>query len=176
MTLRVVIAGAGPAGFAVASAVLADTGLDVKIDLVDRAVLPDGLLRHGPAAGAQRLRDVARGIDAALGDGRLTYYGDVDVGAGLSLEELRSSADAVVLATGAPQDLHLQIAGRDSVGIGTVSHVEAWLAGNADVEVDELDLAMDTAVFFGVSPETLRVAEVLCGRTPAEVPAKWQTG
>ena len=152
-----------PAGFAVASALLADTGLDVKIDLVDRAVLPDGLLRHGPAAGAQRLRDVARGIDAALGDGRLTYYGDVNVGAGLSLEELRSSADAVVLATGAPQDLPLQIAGRDSVGIGTVSHVEAWLAGNADVEVDELDLAMDTAVLFGVSPETLRVAEVLCG-------------
>jgi NADPH-dependent glutamate synthase beta subunit-like oxidoreductase len=172
MTLRVAIAGAGPAGFAVASSLLAYPGLDVKIDLVDRAVLPDGLLRHGPAAGAHRLRDVARGVDAVIGDARVTYYGDVDVGAGLPLQELRSSADAVVLATGAPNDLPLQIAGRDSVGIGTISHVEAWLAGNADVKLDELDLAMDTAVLFGVSPATLRVAEVLCGRTPTKVQAE----
>jgi hypothetical protein len=34
MTLRVAVAGAGPAGFAVASALLADTGLDVKIDKI----------------------------------------------------------------------------------------------------------------------------------------------
>jgi len=164
MTFRIAVVGAGPAGFAVGSALLADPALDITVDLVDRAALPDGQLRHGPAAGAERLRKVARGVDAVLGDSRVTYFGNVVVGSALPLDELRSAADAVVLATGAPFDLPLAIAGCDSVGIGTVSHVEAWLTGNADVEVDELDLEMDSALLIGLSPEAVRVAEVLCGQ------------
>jgi len=167
MTSRIAVVGAGPAGFMVASALLADSGLDVEIDLIDRAVLPDALLRHGPAAGARRLRKVAQDVDAVLGDSRVTYFGNVVIGSQLPLSVLRSAADAVVLATGAPGDLPLAIAGRDSVGIGTVTHVEAWLSGNADVDVDELDLAMDTAVIIGVSSKTLSIAEMLCGRVPA---------
>ena len=172
MTYRVAVVGAGPAGFAVTSALLADARLAVEIDLVDRAALPDALLRHGPAAGAQRLRAVATDVDAVLRDGRVTYFGNVEIGAALPLDELRRTADAVVLATGAPGDLPLEIAGRDSVGIGTVSHIEAWLAGSADVDPAELDLAMDTAVLIGASPDTVRVAEVLCGRIPAAIPAE----
>ncbi len=169
MTFRVAVVGAGPAGFAVAAALLADSALNVEIDLVDRDALPDGLLRHGPAAGARRLREVAHQVDSVLGDSRVAHFGDLEIGPGLPLDELRGTADAVVLATGAPRDEPLDIAGRDSVGVGTVSHVEAWLTGNADVELAELDLGMDTAVLIGVSPETMRVAEMLCGRTPPGV-------
>lgn len=169
MTFHVAVVGTGPAGFAVASALLAASGLDVEIDLVDRAVLPDGLLRHGPAAGARRLRAVANHVDTVLRDDRVAYFGNVEIGGALPLDELRSTADAVVLATGAPRDMPLDIAGCDAVGIGTVSHVEAWLSGNADVQVSELDLAMDTAVLIGISAETMRIAEVLCGRTPPDV-------
>lgn len=169
MTFRIAVVGAGPAGFAVASALLADTALDVRIELIDRAVLPDGMLRHGPAAGAQRLRDVANDVDAALRDSRVRFFGNVEIGSGLPLDELRRTADAVVLTSGAPRDLPLDIAGRDSVGIGTISHVEAWLTGSADVEVAELDLTMDSAVLIGISPETVRVGEALCGRTPPGV-------
>jgi ferredoxin--NADP+ reductase len=166
MTIRVAVVGAGPAGFAVASALLADSALDATVELVDRAARPDGLLRHGPAPGARRLRDVADNVDAVLRDSRVTFFGNVDIGAGLPLDELRRTADAVVLTTGAPLDLPLDIAGCDSVGVGTVSHVEAWLTGNADVQAAELDQAMDSAVLIGLSAESLRVAEVLCGRTP----------
>ncbi len=169
MTVRIAVVGAGPAGFAVTSALLADSALDVTVDLVDRAVLPDGLLRHGPAAGEQRLRKVAHEVDAVLRDGRVRYFGNVVIGSALSLDELRRTADAVVLATGAPHDLPLAIAGCEAVGIGTLSHVEAWLCGNADVEVDELDLDMDSAVLIGVSPEALSVAQALCGRPPGGV-------
>jgi ferredoxin/flavodoxin---NADP+ reductase len=164
MTLRIAVVGAGPAGFAVTSALLADSGLDVTVDLVDRATLPDALLRHGPAAGAQRLRAVASDVDSVLHDCRVTYFGNVEIGAGLPLDQLRRAADAVILTTGAPRDLPLEIAGHDSVGVGTVTHVEAWLTGNADVEAAELDLAIDTAVLVGISAETVRIAEFLCGR------------
>ena len=167
MTLRVAVTGAGPAGFTVVAALLAADDLDVSVDLIDRAELPDGLLRHGPAAGRQRLRGAAAQVDQVLGDERVTYFGNVEVGSRITLDELCRTADAVVLASGAPQDLPLDIAGRDSVGIGTISHVQAWLAGGADVDVDELDLAMDTAVLLGVSADTLGIAEVLCGRIPA---------
>ncbi|TAM64477.1 hypothetical protein [Mycobacterium sp.] len=169
MTLRVAVIGAGPAGFAVVSALLAESALEVEIDLVDRAGLPDGLLRHGPAAGARCLRRVAREVDAVLGDSRVTYLGNVVIGSALPLGDVRSVVDAVVLTTGAPRDMPLAVAGCNSVGIGTVSHVEAWLAGNRDVEVDELDLAMDSAVLIGISPVPLKVAEVLCGHPPSGV-------
>ncbi|MGH7043841.1 MAG: hypothetical protein ACREFY_17175, partial [Acetobacteraceae bacterium] len=118
------------------------------------------------------LRDIASRVDAALRDDRVTYFGNVEIGGGLPLDELRRTADAVVLATGAPRDLPLDVAGCDSVGVGTVSHLEAWLSGNADVPAAELDLAMDTAVLIGISPEAMRVAEVLCGRTPPGVPSE----
>jgi len=170
MTIRVAVVGAGPAGFAVASALLADSALEATVELVDRAARPDGLLRHGPAAGRRRLREVADKVDAVLRDDRVRFFGNVEIGGGLSLDELRSSADAVVLATGAPPDLPLDIAGCDSVGVGTVSHVEAWLTGSTDVHMAELDLAMDSALFLGVSPESVRVAEVLCGQTPPDAP------
>ena len=170
MTICVVVVGAGPAGFAVASALLADSALDARVELVDRAARPDGLLRHGPAAGRRRLREVADNVDAVLRDDRVRFFGNVEISSGLPLDELRRTADAVVLATGAPLDLPLDIAGCDSVGVGTVTHVEGWLTGSADVHVAELDLAMDSAVLLGVSPESVRVAEVLCGQTPPDAP------
>jgi hypothetical protein len=56
--------------------------------------------------------------------------------------------------------------------VGTVSHVQGWLAGSADVAIDELDLAMDTAVLIGVSPETVAAAVILSGNVPDDaVPA-----
>ncbi len=164
--IRVAIVGAGPAGFAAAGALLAQTGFDLAIDLIDRAMRPDALLRHGPAAGDERLREVARAVDAVLADGRVTFSGNIDVGNDVTLDELRACADAVVLATGSPVDQPLGIAGDDSVGVGTVSHLEGWLSGSPDVAVDELDLAMDTAVVVGASPESVRAAETLCGRVP----------
>lgn len=173
MTSRVTVVGSGPAGFEVTATLLAEFS-DVVINLVDRAALPDGHLRHGPAAGAARLEHAARSVDAVLGDSRVSFHGSVDVGSAVSLDDLLSAAHAVVLTTGAPLDMPLVIAGRDSVGVGTLTHVEAWLAGSADVGLDELDLAMDTAVVLGSSPPALRAAEALCGRTPdsASVPAR----
>lgn len=154
-----------------ASALLDDADLTVGIDFVERAAKPDGLLRHGPVAGVQRLHDVAARVDAILADDRVRFFGSIDVGEDLDLAELRRHAHAVVLTTGAPQDLALDVAGQDSVGVGTVSHLEAWLAGSADVDVDELDLAMDTAVFIGASAESIRAAEALCGRVRRDLPA-----
>ena len=81
MTLRIAVVGAGPAGFAVSSALLADSSLDVTVDLIDRAARPDALLRYGPAAGVRRLRDIARSVDAVLRDTRVTYFGNVDIAA-----------------------------------------------------------------------------------------------
>ena len=162
MTLLVAIVGIGPAGLAVAQALL-QAEETIQINLIDRAARPDGLLRHGPAAGAGRLKETARRMDVVLGDERVTYFGETDIGARIPLNDLRASAHAVVLATGSPRDLPLEIAGRDSVGVGTVTHIQAWLAGNADVDIDELDLAMDTAVLIGASSECLQAAKVLCG-------------
>jgi len=166
--IAVAIVGAGPAGFAVAAAVL--ESVDASVTLIDRDPRPDALLRHGPAAGSERLRAVAHEVDVVLADPRVTFLGNIDVGVELALEDLRAATDVVVLAAGAPQDLPLTVAGRDSVGIGTISHVDAWLAGSGDVESSELDLDMDTAVLIGICQDTVRIATVLSGAAPDGVP------
>jgi hypothetical protein len=144
----------------------------VQVVILERSERPDALLRHGPASGVQRLRDVAGEVDRVLCDDRVTYFGNVEVGGVVPLTELQDAAHAVVLATGHVDDLPLDLAGSDSVGVGTVSHVEAWLAGSVDVDVDELDLDMDTAVVIGVSGETVRIAKILCGAVPDGVTSK----
>jgi len=158
---HVVIVGAGPAGFQAAAHLLAANGSDVTIDLLDRADRPDALLRHGPAAGRARLTEVARAVDAVLDDTRVRFLGGVDVGSDVPLDGLRRTADAVVLASGSPVDQPLEVEGNDSVGIGTISHLQAWLAGNPDVAAEELDLRVDSAVLIGWSRDTLALVDLL---------------
>jgi NADPH-dependent glutamate synthase beta subunit-like oxidoreductase len=129
---RVVVVGAGPAGLAVASALLAQESIDIAIDLVDRNDRPDSMLRHGPIVGAVRLREVATYVDALVTDSRVTFYGGIDVGTAVPWDALRRAADAVVLATGPPRDDRFDIAVEGAVGMGTLSHVDAWLAGSPD--------------------------------------------
>jgi ferredoxin--NADP+ reductase len=168
----VAVIGCGPAGFAVASAILDRADTDTTVTLVERDERPDALLRHGPGAGPDRLRRVAHDVDAVLADDRVDFFGGVDIADGaVPLDDLRAAADAVVLATGSPLDLPLRLAGRDSVGVGTLTHVEAWLTGNADVDLRELDLDVDSAVLVGAAPETFCIAAILAGdKIPDGVP------
>lgn len=190
----IAVVGAGPAGLEVIERLLADVDR-TEVWWVERQPRPDGLLRHGPSVGAERLRNVAARVDEVLTDPRVTFVGatevvdpgradetagPADLGRGLfptrglaifrpvrvGYDDLRSAFAAVVLATGAPTDRPLDIAGDDSVGIGTVSHVRGWLAGSPDVAPAELDVVVDSAVVIGESDASRDVVEVLTTRTP----------
>ncbi|WP_169811512.1 FAD-dependent oxidoreductase [Nocardia harenae] len=164
--VRVAIIGAGPAGLGVATRLLAEAGDSLHIDILDRDARPDALLRHGPAAGADRLLRTAAQVDAVLAHPRSRYFGGVAIGENADFAALTSAYHAVVIATGAPTDLPLSLPGDDAVGVGTLSHIEGWLAGGSDVDADELDLEVDSAILVGWSARTVRAARILARVDP----------
>src|SRR5579863_5588198 len=112
-TKRVAVVGSGPAGMAAAQQ-LTRAGHEVVV--YERDDRPGGLIRYG-------IPDFK--MDKALLDRRVTqmeaegtvFECGVDVGVDLSVEDLRSSYDAVVLAIGALWQRELDIPGRHLRGV-----------------------------------------------------------
>ena len=169
MTLSVAIVGSGPAGFYTADALLrADEGC--RVDIIDRLPTPYGLIRFGVAPDHEKTKNVMRGFARTAADDRVNFYGDVDVGDALSLDELRGMYDAVVLAVGAAHDRRLGIPGEDKAGVvGSASFVN-WY--NAHPDFVDRTPALDTSsvVIIGAGNVAIDVARVLV-KTPAEMAA-----
>src|SRR5690606_24199661 len=105
---KIAIVGAGPSGCYVAQALL-KARPDLEVDLVDCLPVPYGLIRYGVAADHQGTKAVARQFARIFERQGARFFGNVRVGRDLSLPELRSAYDAVVLAAGLSQDRVLPI-------------------------------------------------------------------
>ena len=169
MTLSVAIVGSGPAGFYTADALLrADE--TCRVDIIDRLPTPYGLIRFGVAPDHEKTKNVMRGFARTASDERVNFYGDVDVGDALSLDELRGMYDAVVLAVGAAHDRQLGIPGEDKHGVvGSASFVN-WYNAHPDFVDRTPDLNTSSVVIIGAGNVAIDVARVLV-KTPAEMAA-----
>lgn len=169
MTLNVAIVGSGPAGFYTADALLkANEGC--RIDILDRLPTPYGLIRFGVAPDHEKTKNVMRGFARTASDERVNFYGHVDIGKALSLDELREMYDAVVLAVGAAHDRKLGIPGEDKPGVvGSASFVN-WYNAHPDFVDRTPDLDTSSVVIIGAGNVAIDVARVLV-KTPAEMAA-----
>lgn len=129
---HIAIIGSGPAGYYSAEAAQKKYGEDVTVDIIDRLPVPFGLIRTGVAPDHQSIKAVSRRYEkTALGD-NVHFVGNVAVGDDVSIEELQGFYDAVILATGAPNDRPLEIEGSDLPGvIGSAAFV-GWYNGHPD--------------------------------------------
>ncbi|MFB0952585.1 MAG: FAD/NAD(P)-binding protein, partial [Rhodospirillales bacterium] len=86
MGISVAIIGSGPAGFYAADALIKNAD-DAQIDIIERLPTPYGLIRGGVAPDHQTTKKVAIKFEkTALKDG-LQYFGNVEVGRDVTLEE-----------------------------------------------------------------------------------------
>jgi ferredoxin--NADP+ reductase len=113
---HICIIGSGPAGCYLADQLLRLIP-DASISVLEQLPVPFGLIRYGVAPDHQSTKAVARLFDRVLSNERVSFFGNVCVGRDVSLEELLSLYDAVVLATGAPLDRRLGIPGEDLPGV-----------------------------------------------------------
>src|ERR1035438_6210630 len=112
---QMAIIGSGPAGCYLADSLLRLIA-DASIDIFDRLPVPFGLVRYGVAPDHQGTKAVARVLDRVLSRNRVSFFGNVDVGRDIRLEELMPLYDVVVLATGASRDRRLNIPGEELPG------------------------------------------------------------
>jgi glutamate synthase (NADPH/NADH) small chain len=110
---RVAIVGSGPSGLAAAQQ-LTRAGHDVVV--YERADRIGGLLRYGIPEFKMEKRFLDRRLDQMRAEGT-EFRTSVNVGVDLSVDELRSGHDAVVLAGGATAARDLPIPGRELGGI-----------------------------------------------------------
>mmetsp|Transcript_8990 Transcript_8990/g.25245 ORF Transcript_8990/g.25245 Transcript_8990/m.25245 type:complete len:535 (+) Transcript_8990:172-1776(+) len=141
-SLSVAIVGSGPSGMYTAkylTSALAKHPNDqyaahATIDVIEKLPTPFGLVRSGVAPDHPEVKNVENDFRALFDeDGScLTFRGNVEVGRDVSLPELRSFYDVVVLAYGCESDRKLGSPGEDLVGVLSAREFVGWYNGHPD--------------------------------------------
>ena len=135
------VIGSGPAGFYTAEALVKAYGENARIDIIERYPVPYGLIRFGVAPDHQSLKAVSKRYDKVAEEGQVRFVGNVAAGAAVSIEELKGLYDAVILATGAPNDRKLNIPGEELPGVVGSAEFVGWYNGHPDFA--DLDPPLD---------------------------------
>ena len=163
--LRVAIVGAGPAGFYVLQHLLQEQDVQVQADMFDRLPTPFGLVRQGVAPDHQKIKSVVRVYEKLAQDPRYRFFGNIEFGKDLSLEDLRERYDQIVFTTGAQTNRKLGIPGEDLVGSYPAAAFVAWYNGHPDYSHLKFDLSGRRAVVVGLGNVAVDVARVLSQTT-----------
>ncbi|WP_285727804.1 FAD-dependent oxidoreductase [Psychromicrobium xiongbiense] len=163
--LRVAVIGSGPAGVYAADILtkserVKSGELTVSIDLFDRYPAPFGLIRYGVAPDHPRIKGIISALHKVLDRGDIRFFGNVDYGTDLTLEDLTAHYDAVIFATGALDDAALNIPGIGLEGSFGGADFVSWYDGHPDVPRDWPLDATEVAVL-GNGNVALDVARML---------------
>jgi pyridine nucleotide-disulfide oxidoreductase len=169
--LQVAVIGSGPAGCYLAERLVREAP-GCRIDIIDRLPTPYGLVRAGVAPDHQSTKSITRVFDRVLTREGVAFRGNVEIGRDIALDELCDLYDAVVIATGAPQDRRLGIPGEDLAGIVGSGAFVGWYNSNPD-HCASSELAADlacvrSAVLIGNGNVALDVARILA-KSPDEL-------
>lgn len=163
---HIAIIGSGPAGCYLTDQLLRLVP-DARIDVIERLPVPFGLVRYGVAPDHQGTKAVTRLLDRVLTRDAVRFFGNVEVGRDVRLEELRQLYDIVVLATGAPRDRRLGIPGETLPGVVGSAAFVGWYNGHPDCSAPPLH-EVRSAVLIGNGNVAIDVARVLA-KTPSEL-------
>ncbi|MEU1204627.1 FAD-dependent oxidoreductase [Nocardia sp. NPDC005825] len=172
--LRVAVVGAGPSGLYATGHLLEAPGgtyLDgrlqklvdrpVEVDVFDRLSTQWGLVRHGVAPDHPEKKLVQRVFEETAARPGFRFFGRVEVGIHVSVEELRRWYDAVIFAFGAPGDSQLDIPGEALPGSIAARSFVAWYNGHPDAADLAPDLSHERAVIVGNGNVAMDVARIL---------------
>ena len=172
--LRLAIIGAGPAGiYAADLAIKAEKNFDLSIDLFDRLPAPYGLVRYGVAPDHPRIKGIISALREVLDRGDIRFFGNVNYGTDITLDDLKKHYNAVIFATGSIKDAPLDIPGMDLDGSYGAADFVSWYDGHPDVPREWPLTAKEVAVI-GNGNVALDVARILAKHPedllPTEIP------
>lgn len=166
--LRVAVIGSGPAAFFFVEHLLARDELSATVDMFERLPTPFGLVRFGVAPDHEKIKSVTRSFEKAASRPGVRFFGNVDIGRHVTLDDLRAHYHAVCLATGAQTDRRLGIPGEDLARSHPATEFVAWYNGHPEFRDLTFDLSAERVAVVGVGNVAVDVARILC-RTPEEL-------
>ena len=160
--LRLAIVGAGPAGIYAADLIIKSElrDFDVSIDLFDLLPAPYGLVRYGVAPDHPRIKGIIRALYEVLDRGDIRFFGNVEYGKDITLEDLKAHYNAVIFSTGAVKDANLNIPGINLEGSFGAAAFVNWYDAHPDFE-RSWDLSAKQIAVLGNGNVALDVARVL---------------
>lgn len=164
---QIAIIGSGPAGYYTAEAAQKQWGEDVRVDIFDMLPVPYGLIRTGVAPDHQSIKGVARRYEGTALSDNVRFIGNVTIGEDVAIAELQELYDAVVLATGAPNDKPAGVPGEGLDNVFGSAAFVGWYNGHPQFAKLNPDLSGETAVIVGNGNVALDVARILA-KTAAE--------
>ena len=158
---HIAIIGSGPAGFYTAEAAQKAFGDEVRVEVFDCLPVPYGLIRSGVAPDHQSIKGVSRRFESTALSENVSFVGNVTIGRDVTIPELRDIYDAVVLATGAPNDRPLNLPGEDLGNVFGSAAFVGWYNGHPQFAELDPDLCVKSAVVIGMGNVALDVARIL---------------
>ncbi len=159
--IKVAIVGSGPAAFYAADHLQKKLGDRVFIDMFEKLPTPHGLVRSGVAPDHQKIKSVARVYDKIATNPQFRFFGLVEFGKHLTLEDLRRRYNQIVLATGAQTDRKMGIPGENLIGSHTATEFVGWYNAHPDHMGLGFDFSGKKVVIVGVGNVAVDVARIL---------------
>ncbi|GAA1873313.1 cytochrome P450 [Brevibacterium marinum] len=128
---KVAVIGAGPSGCYSAKEILRQVP-GASVDVYDKLPVPYGLLRYGIAADHQGTKSVTTQFDRLFTDPQARFIGNTELGTDVTMDELKSHYDTVVLASGLSLDRPLDIPGTDLPQVYRAGTITRLLNGHPD--------------------------------------------
>ena len=158
--LCVAIIGAGPAGYYTAEALTKGRD-DVCVDIIDRLPTPYGLIRAGVAPDHQSIKNVIRRYEATNLQDNVHFVGNLSLGRDITLTEILTLYDAVILATGAAKDRALGIEGQDLGSVTGSASFVGWYNSHPDFTHLDPNLNVPAVAVIGNGNVAIDVARIL---------------
>jgi ferredoxin--NADP+ reductase len=166
---RVAVVGSGPSAFYTAEALFKTPDARVQVDMFDRLPVPFGLVRGGVAPDHQNIKAVTRVYDKIAANPGFRFFGNVQIGRDLQVEDLAARYHQIVYAFGCETGQKLGIPGEELRGVHSATEFVGWYNGHPDHAHRTFDLrsakrvaivgngnvAMDVARILLASPDEL---------------------
>ncbi|MBF2054579.1 MAG: FAD-dependent oxidoreductase [Candidatus Sericytochromatia bacterium] len=158
--LRIAIVGSGPSGFYAAEA-LFKSEQTVHVDMFEKLPVPFGLVRSGVAPDHPKIKNVTRVYDKIAANPNFAFWGNVEIGKDLQIQELQTYYHAIIFASGAASDRRLNIPGEDLPRSYTATEFVAWYNGHPEYRHHQFDLTQKSAVIIGQGNVAVDVCRIL---------------
>src|SRR3989344_6266628 len=159
--MKIAIFGSGPSGFYAAEELLIQQDPKIQVDMFDRLPTPYGLVRGGVAPDHQKIKTVTKVYEKTAAREGFRFFGNVEFGKDISLEEVRKFYDAVIFATGAKSDRKMGIPGEDLKGSFAATEFVGWYNGHPDYRESQFDLSCKSAAVVGNGNVAVDVTRIL---------------